>query len=148
MTDDPNQQIKIQQYETFINEVLRTKLKNCLVVRETCQAEIHEYLELQRTIENFSELDIDPLKAKVDLGCGFFVQAEVKDSSKILVAVGFGFYLELKHTEAISFIAKKINLLTEHLRLHEEQSSSISADIKIMLNTLGQLQGIQGNVND
>ena len=31
----------------------------------------------KKTIENLDELDVNPLKTKVDLGCGFFAQAEV-----------------------------------------------------------------------
>lgn len=52
-------------------------IRLCLKARETFQAEIQDYLQLQRTIENLKELDVNPLKTKVDLGCGFFVQAEV-----------------------------------------------------------------------
>ena len=49
----------------------------CLKSRENYNTEIQEYLTLQKTIENLKELDTNPLKTKVDLGCGFFVQAEV-----------------------------------------------------------------------
>jgi len=138
-------QLQIQHYETFINEVLRTKLKNCLESREKYAAEIQEYLELQKTLENIGELDCDPLKTKVDLGCGFFVQAEVPDVSKISIAVGFGFFLELTLLEALDFVPKKILLMSERLSLLEQESSNLNADIKLMLQTLGELQQIQSN---
>jgi len=80
MVDDEledDQRVKIEHYETFINDFLRTKLKNCLERRESCAGEIQEYLLLQKTLENLNELDCNPLKTKVDLGCGFFVQAQV-----------------------------------------------------------------------
>lgn len=99
MVDEETPEVKVQQYETFVNEVLRTKLKYyfklcdanlvlcgpymfskhrlCLQARETCCAEIQEYLQLKKTLENLKELDVNPLKTQVDLGCGFFIQAEV-----------------------------------------------------------------------
>lgn len=64
------------------------------------------------------------------------------DVSKILISVGFGFFLELTHLEAFSFIAKKVELLNKRVKAFEEESSQINADIKMMLNTLGQLQGL------
>nr|CAG4642248.1 EOG090X0MWD [Eurycercus lamellatus] len=135
-------QEKIQQYETFVNDVLRNKLKHCLKAREVCCSEIQEYLQLLKTLQNLKELDTNPLKTQVDLGCGFFVQAEVSDVSKILVSVGFGFFLELTHEETSSFVAKKVALLEERVKSLEEESSHINADIKMMLNTLGHLQGL------
>nr|CAG4647608.1 EOG090X0MWD [Megafenestra aurita]SVE92815.1 EOG090X0MWD [Megafenestra aurita] len=138
---------QIQQYETFINEVLRSKLRTCLKAREDYQSEIQDYLQLQRTIQGLKELDGNPLKTKIDLGCNFFVQAEVPDVSMILVSVGFGFLLELNHTEAIEFITKKIKQITERVKSLEEETSYINADIKMMLQNLGQLQGIVTSIN-
>nr|SVE75555.1 EOG090X0MWD [Daphnia dolichocephala] len=143
MADDQNTLLlKIQQYEKFVNEVLRSKLKSCFVARENYLSEIQEYLQLKKTIDNLNELDVNPLKTKVDLGCGFFVQAEVPDVSMIFVSVGFGFFLELTHPEACSFIIKKVEQLGERVKVLEDEASHINADIKMMLNTLGQLQGI------
>ena len=90
---------QIQHYERFLNEVLRTKLRwclklivlwvlliilstflqsrECLNARETFITDIHDYLQLKKSLENFNEIDTEPLKTKVDLGCGFFVQSKV-----------------------------------------------------------------------
>lgn len=65
----------------------------------------------------------------------------------ILVSVGFGFLLELNHTEAIEFITKKIKQITERVKSLEEETSYINADIKMMLQNLGQLQGIVTSIN-
>jgi len=114
----------------------------CLERRQSCAVDLQEYLTLQKTLENLTELDCDPLKTKVDLGCGFFVQAEVPDVSKISVSIGHGFFLELSLSEALDFIPKKIMLLSQRLTLLEEESSRLNADIKMMLDTLGQLQKV------
>lgn len=39
------------------------------------------------------------------------------DTSKIYVAVGYGFFVEFTHAEALKFIEKKTNQLTEYLLL-------------------------------
>nr|CAG4639731.1 EOG090X0MWD [Daphnia magna]SVE80550.1 EOG090X0MWD [Daphnia magna]SVE81117.1 EOG090X0MWD [Daphnia magna]SVE82323.1 EOG090X0MWD [Daphnia magna]SVE82886.1 EOG090X0MWD [Daphnia magna] len=143
MADDKKTLLpKIQQYEKFVNEVLRSKLKSCLAARENYVSDIQEYLQLLKTIKNLDEFDVNPLKTKVDLGCGFFVQAEVPDVSTILVSVGFGFFLELTLTEACTFITKKVEQIGGRVKVLEEEASHIKADIKMMLNTLGQLQGV------
>nr|CAG4642973.1 EOG090X0MWD [Evadne anonyx] len=136
------QRVDIGFYENFINEILRTNLKNYLERRATCAGEIQEYVLLQRTIENLTNFDCDPLKTKVDLGCGFFVQAEVPDVSKITVAIGHGLFLELTQAEALDFIKKKVLMMSERLALLEEESSKLNADIKIMLENLGLLQQV------
>ena len=50
---------------------------------------------------------------QVDLGCNFFVDTVVPDTSRIYVALGYGFFLELTLAEALKFIDRKSNLLTE-----------------------------------
>ena len=62
------------------------------------------------------------------------------DVSKVFVAVGFGFFLELTHEEAISFIPKKIELLKETLKQLEDTSANIEAHIRTMLANLADLQ--------
>nr|CAG4646757.1 EOG090X0MWD [Macrothrix elegans] len=133
---------KIQEYETFVNEVLKNKLKICLKNREICSSEIQEYMQLRNSINNLSHLDTNPLKTKIDIGCGFFVDAEVPEVSTIFVSVGFGFFLELRHSEAVEFITKKISLLNDRMASLEKESADISSDIKSFLKTLGQLQGL------
>nr|CAG4635235.1 EOG090X0MWD [Alona affinis] len=141
MVDAPQE--KIQQCEAFVNDVLKTKLRLTLKAREAYLNEVQEYLQLQTTLENLTkEIDINPLKTKVDLGCGFYVNAEVPDVSKVFVSIGFGFFLELTHEEALSFVTKKVDLLTLRIKALEEESVQITSDIKMLVQTLGQVQGL------
>nr|CAG4638894.1 EOG090X0MWD [Cyclestheria hislopi] len=133
----------VEQYETFVNDVLRTKLKNCLDRREEVCNDIREYSELRNTIFNLRDLDSKPLKTQVDLGCNFFVQAEVSDLSKIFTAVGFGFFLELTPEESLNFIDKKIAFLNKSVEHLNEQAAAIKADIRMILDILGELQKIK-----
>lgn len=55
----------------------RTFHRACLKLRSTFKSEIEEYEKLKKALEQLSWVPTTPLKAQVDLGCGFFAQAEV-----------------------------------------------------------------------
>lgn len=64
------------------------------------------------------------------------------DVSKILVSIGYQFFLELTHAEATKFIKEKVKQINERVKVLEEEASRINADIKSMLDTLAQLQNL------
>lgn len=64
------------------------------------------------------------------------------DVSTVFVSIGFGFFLELTRAEACNFITKKVDQISIRVKALEEEAFHINADIKMMLNTLGQLQGL------
>ncbi|KAI4873398.1 hypothetical protein NFI96_012312 [Prochilodus magdalenae] len=109
----PNIDDKVLQYESFINDVLKRDLQKVLEQRDGVYEKIAEYLQLKNTIKSIQETDSKELKTDVDLGCNFYVQAHVPDTSKIFVAVGYGFFVELTLSEALTFIEKKTSQLTE-----------------------------------
>ncbi|XP_032423687.1 protein UXT isoform X1 [Xiphophorus hellerii] len=103
---------KVLQYEAFINDVLRRDLRAVLEQRDRLYEKMSHYLQLKNAIQSLEEAGPQRLKADVDLGCSFFVQARVDNPSRILVLVGFGFFVEMSHQEALHFIDKKTNQLT------------------------------------
>ncbi|XP_029814300.1 protein UXT [Manacus vitellinus] len=52
-----------------------------------------------------------PLRTQVDLGCNFFVTAEVPDPQRVFVALGYGFYAELTLPEALRHLERRSRLL-------------------------------------
>ncbi|XP_055366512.1 protein UXT isoform X3 [Betta splendens] len=82
------------------------------------------------------------LKTDVDLGCHFYIQAEVEDSSRVFVAVGYGFFVEMTHTEALRFIDKKTSQLTAFTEQLTKDSAKIKANIRMVLEGLRELQGL------
>ncbi|XP_054878171.1 protein UXT-like isoform X2 [Poeciliopsis prolifica] len=128
---------KVLQYEAFISDVLRRDLRAVLEQRDRLYEKMSHYLQLKNAIQTLEvaaqilhqdrvrvsditvtsrcvlqEAGPQRLKADVDLGCSFFVQARVDNPSRILVLVGFGFFVEMSHQEALRFIDKKTNQLT------------------------------------
>ncbi|XP_070825036.1 protein UXT [Chaetodon trifascialis] len=133
---------KVLQYENFTNEVLKTDLQKVLENRDAVYEKIAQYLQLKNTIQSLQELGSQRLKTEVDLGCNFFVQAEVEDSSRIFVAVGYGFFVEMTHDEALRFIDKKTSQLTAFTEQLTKDSAKIKANIRMVLEGLRELQGL------
>lgn len=133
---------KVLQYENFINEVLKRDLQKVMEQRDQVYEKISEYLQLKNTIHTLQESGSDPLKTEVDLGCKFYVQARVTDSSRIFVSVGFGFFVEMTHDEALRFIEKKTSQLTTFTEQLTKDSAKIKANIRLMLEGLRELQGL------
>ncbi|XP_077370276.1 protein UXT isoform X4 [Festucalex cinctus] len=132
---------KVLQYERFIDEVLKKDLQ-VMEQRDAVYEQVSHYLQLKNTLQALQETDSQSLKADVDLGCNFYVQAKVEDSSKIFVLVGFGFFVEMDHTEALRFIDKKTNQLTAFTDQLTKDCAKIKANIRLVLEGLRELQGL------
>ncbi|CAF89547.1 unnamed protein product [Tetraodon nigroviridis] len=139
----PNVVEKILQYENFINDVLKTDLQKVLEQRDSVYEKISEYLQLKSIVQSLQESGSQNLKADVDLGCNFYVQTQVEDPSRIFVAVGYGFFVEMTHEEALQFIEKKTSQLTLFTEQLTKDSAKIKANIQMVLEGLRELQGLQ-----
>ncbi|XP_019716196.1 protein UXT [Hippocampus comes] len=133
---------KVLQYERFIDEVLKKDLQRVTEQRDAVYEQISHYLQLKNTLQALQETDSHRLKTDVDLGCNFYVQAEVEDSSKIFVLVGFGFFVEMDHAEALHFIDKKTSQLTAFTDQLTKDCAKIKANIRLVLQGLRELQGL------
>uniref|UniRef100_A0A8C9KLZ8 Protein UXT n=1 Tax=Panthera tigris altaica TaxID=74533 RepID=A0A8C9KLZ8_PANTA len=106
---------KVLRYEAFICDVLQRDLRKVLDHRDKVYEQLAKYLQLRNVIERLQEAKPSELYMQVDLGCNFFVDTVVPDTSRIYVGLGYGFFLELTLAEALKFIDRKSNLLTEGL---------------------------------
>ena len=135
-------QQKITDYEAFVNERLRADLKGVLDARDAVYSDLSEYLQLRNVIEKIQEHGVGnrELKTMVDIGANFYAHVKVPDSSRIFVAVGFGFYVEFTLPEAMNFIQRKVDHLNEKGSRLAEEASHINARIKLVLEGLRELQ--------
>ena len=135
--------VKVESYEAFLNERLKTDLKKVMDLRDNVNSEIAEYLQLRNVIERIKESDsakMDTLRTMVDLGANFFCQARVTNPNKIFVCIGYGFYVELSLDEALSFIDKRVALLNSRVQELTKDVSEISARVRIVVEGLRELQ--------
>lgn len=146
MADGTGLQEKVKKYEEFVNDKLRKDLETVRKNQEEVNTKIAEYLQLKSIIENIKSCDGTrsdrELKTQVDLGCNFYCQARITDPSKILVSVGYGFYVEFTLDEALRFVEKKCNQLTTYSSKLGQDSARIKANIKLVLEGLRELQEI------
>jgi len=143
LTDIP---AKVIRYEEFINERLRPDLKNVLDADERTCAEIANCHQIKLFIQQLKSRsfgqDSDEIKVKTDLGCSFFVEAVIEDTSRVSVYLGLGIYLEMSRDEAIEYIDKREKVLESKRKILLEKASNIKAHIKLVLEGLRELQGI------
>ncbi|KAM4697188.1 protein UXT [Rhinophrynus dorsalis] len=131
---------KVLRYEAFVTDTLHRDLRRVLENRDAVYEKISQYLHLKNVIEKLQELPPETLHTQVDLGCNFYVNAEVPDSSRIFVALGFGFFAELTLAEAVKFIEKKNKMLTEISENLSRDAANIKAHIRLVLEGLRELQ--------
>ncbi|XP_037070830.1 protein UXT homolog isoform X2 [Pollicipes pollicipes] len=140
---------KITKYEEFLNETLKVDLKKLLDRRDGVYENIAHHLELRNTINTLQKAQVDkkPLKTKVDLGCNFYCSAKIDDPSRIFVRIGFGFYLEMTHTEALKFIAQRVEALERQAQLLGQNAVAVRAKIDMVLHALRELHGVSTPVD-
>ncbi|XP_024078134.1 protein UXT, partial [Terrapene carolina triunguis] len=88
---------------------------------------------LKTVIERLQEVGGRAVQTQVDLGYNFFVNADVPDTSRIFVALGYGFFAELTLTEALRFVERKTKLLIELSESLTKDSAKIKANIRMVL---------------
>ncbi|KAG8199415.1 hypothetical protein JTE90_000283 [Oedothorax gibbosus] len=135
---------KITEYETYLNEVLREDLKHVLAQREVLCQEVLELEQLKTVIERLQEAELNKqtIKTRVDLGCNFYVHANVNDTKYIFVKTGLDIFVQFTSEEATKFIDKKVDFLKKKIEKTLKASSEINAHIQIVLQGLRELQNL------
>lgn len=64
------------------------------------------------------------------------------DASRLLVCIGYGFYVELTHDETRTFVDRRIRLLQTRLELANDEANRIRDHIDVAMHTLAQLHSI------
>lgn len=144
---DSQTQQKILQFETFVNEVLKSDLAKLAEKLDVKNADVAEFLQLKSVITTFQNTNVEKtgFKTKVDIGNNFFIQAHVSDASKILLDVGLGYYVEFTLDEALIIINVRIKLLEQQIANLRKEIAKTNAHIKYILLTIRTIQGLQEN---
>jgi hypothetical protein len=76
-----DRQAKVQKYEQFLNETLRGDLSKVSLLEKDVMDQLSGYSDLRVFIKSLQFDEFKPtdkaLKTKVDLGCNFYVNAEM-----------------------------------------------------------------------
>lgn len=141
---EPEVQQKIEQFEVFINEVLRQDLVQLEKKLDEKNSEIAEFLQLKSVINTFKNTGADKngYKTKVDMGNNFFVQATVDDASHILLDIGLGHFVEFTLDEALKVIDVRIKLFERQVDNLRKEIARTNAHIKLILIGIRDLHGM------
>lgn len=127
--------------EEFVNNKLRSDLQRYDEFLTRNNAEVMEYMELQKFGENLSEYMRDGFKTQVNIGANFFMRANVEDTSRMLVNVGLNHYVDFTPEEAVKFCKMKISALEKEAEVIREKSIETRAHIKLALLCLAEKNG-------
>ncbi|KAJ3109436.1 hypothetical protein HDU97_006681 [Phlyctochytrium planicorne] len=130
---------KIGKFESFLNDRLKPDLEAVLEKRDGVFDHIAEYTKLQAQIELMESTSGKDIKALVDVGSNFFMQARVPKGSQVFVGVDTDTFLALSYSEALTFIAKKEKSLQRRADALTKQAVSLKAQIKFVLATVQQI---------
>ncbi|XP_054258143.1 protein UXT homolog [Macrosteles quadrilineatus] len=136
---------KVLKYEEFINDVLKEQLKKIEFDIDITLTEIAEFIQLGNIIQALLDNNLvqEGVKTQVDLGCNFYMQAFVKDPSKILVDIGLGYYVEFTLSEALIVIKRRTIVLNKKVDILRDQSAQTKAHIKLVLHGIQELQNLK-----
>jgi len=111
---------KLEEYSSFLREVLRPDSEALSAAENEARMEIEEYKELRERLTDWNSVD----PHLVDLGSNKVqCRATVDDSSTIFVNVGMGFHVELTVDEALAYVDKRIHFLSSQVLKHRSEKS-------------------------
>ncbi|XP_049877950.1 protein UXT homolog [Pectinophora gossypiella] len=143
--DQVNVEETIIKYENFINDVLKEDLQRIDLRLQQVNAEISDLIQQKHTLKVVSDKKVHPegFKTQVNLGCNFFMEASVPDTSALLINIGLNHYLELSLGEANKYLDLRIKAFEKKAGELRDQSAKTKAHIKLMLFHIGELQNNQ-----
>ena len=104
---------KILRFEQKMDNEMRPQLNLVLTKRDKIYEELAQYLQLKNVLEMLKAQKLKKFESRVDIGCNIFVNTEVEDTSKIMVALSKDFFVELTQEEALVYVEKKEKYLNE-----------------------------------
>ncbi|XP_059058313.1 protein UXT [Achroia grisella] len=132
----------ILKYETFINDVLKEDLRQLHDRLQYVNAEMSDLIQQKHTLKVVNNKQMHPhgFKTQVNIGCNFFMEAEVPDTSTLLMDIGLNHYLELSIDDANRFLDIRIKAYEKKAQELQQNAAEIKAHIKLMLFGIAELQ--------
>ncbi|XP_063222469.1 protein UXT [Bacillus rossius redtenbacheri] len=134
---------KVLKYETFVNNVLKEDLRMVHSKLDLLNEELNDLMSLRKDIELLlsQEKQRRPVtKTQMDVGCNFYVQANVARADSLLLNVGLLHFVEVSFPEALKYVDARTKWLREQVDKLRKDSALTKAHIKLVLAGLHQLQ--------
>lgn len=136
---------KVSDFEFYINNVLKEKLKLYEISLDHINSELAEYIQLKNLVETLQEGELDGISTQVDVGCNYYLQAKSNDSpiDKILVNIGLNTYVELTLSQALAFTGQKIKVYNLQTKEIAKNIALTKAHIKLTLFGIQELLNVK-----
>ncbi|XP_038206599.1 protein UXT homolog [Zerene cesonia] len=132
----------VLKYENFINDVLREDLRILHLKLQQINAEISDLIQQKHSLKVITDKKIHPdgFKTQVNLGCNFFMEASVTDTSHLLMNIGLNHFLEFSLEEANKYLDARIKVFEQKAEELICKAAETKAHIKLMLFGINELQ--------
>lgn len=136
---------KVADFEFYINNVLKEKLKLYEISLDRINTELAEYIQLKNIVETLQEGILDGINTQVDIGCNYYLQAKSNDTNieKILVNIGLNTYVELTLKQALTFTCGKIDVYNQQTKEIAKNIATTKAHIKLTLFGIQELLNVK-----
>lgn len=132
----------IKKYEHFVNDILKEDLRLVELRLQHVNSEISDLIQQKHTLKVVADKNIHPdgFKTQMNLGCNFFMEAAVKDTSSLLMNIGLNHFLEFTIDEANKHLDVRIKAYEKKAEELHTRAAQTKAHIKLMLFGIGELQ--------
>lgn len=132
----------ISKYEHFINDVLKEDLRILESKLQYINAEISDLIQQRHALKVITDKNLNPngFKTQLNLGCNFFMEASVTDTSKLLINIGSNIFLEFTIDEAYKYLDARIKAYEQKSEELRNKAVETKAHIKLMLFGIDELQ--------
>ncbi|XP_027914281.1 protein UXT homolog isoform X3 [Vigna unguiculata] len=137
--EDSARREKVRKYEEFVDKRLKPDLIHAISQRDKVFEQQKIFADLRRNIENLEKNSVTSLRTLVNLGSEVYLQAEVPDTQRIFVDVGFGFHVEFTWSEALNYIEKREEKIARQIDEYTRLIASIKAQIKLVCEGIREL---------
>ncbi|ESW34655.1 hypothetical protein PHAVU_001G169600 [Phaseolus vulgaris] len=136
---DSSRQDKVRKFEEFVDKRLKPDLIHAINQRDKVFEQQKIFADLRRNIESLEKNSVTSLRTLVNIGSEVYLQAEVPDTQRIFVDVGFGFHVEFTWSEALNYIEKREEKITRQIEEYTQLIASIKAQIKLVCEGIREL---------
>ncbi|XP_045502623.1 protein UXT homolog [Colias croceus] len=132
----------VLKYENFINDVLKEDLRILHLKLQQINAEISDLIQQKHSLKVITDKNVHPdgFKTQVNLGCNFFMEASVTDTSYLLINIGLNTFLEFNLEEANKYLDARIKVFEQKSEEMISKAAETKAHIKLMLFGINELQ--------
>lgn len=123
---------EFERFHEFAEQRLVPDLERAQIRRDAVDKARREFDELLISMELLRTRPVVSLDAQIDLGCSFYAQARVPDTSRIFVDVGLGFHAEFTLDEALVYVRKRVHTLTDELAAENASLNQIRAHLNLI----------------